>query len=186
VRALLAVLLVIAPATAAAERCAGEIAWIAETGTVSPGARCGTVVLTTDGRGGAASTARARLAGSYGDVTWSLRARRLGGDESLVELAFSHGYVMLKDGQFGVYLTEAQWQASGWQARPTLSLDDGVTIAVALAGDQLSVTLDGEAVGTWTVDKRSAAGVLAVWVRGPRGVRTHVKVSDVSVSSPGG
>ena len=173
------VVLVALASPARAGVCSGELGWTADTGTVAPGPRCGTTVLTTDGR---SSVGRAVLAGQYRDPTWSLRLRRLGGDDGVIDVVFSHGYVLVRDGAWGVYLSEAQWAASGWHERAGLAPGDGVALTVALRGDQLTVSIDGEVVGTWTVEKRLAEQTLAVWLNGPAGVRTRVMMSDVRVT----
>ena len=174
-------LLLAAPA-ADAGRC--PVPWTEVAGTIAPGARCGTVVLTTDGAGSQHAVARAGLVGTAtGDLRFEVTLRRLTADAGPIHVAFPGGYLLLRDGEVGMYTTEAQWSKVGWQPMPDalagLRLTDQIDLVLELAGDDVTAWIGDVELGRWVIpDRPSASGSIVVWLFGPRGTRSRALLRD--------
>jgi hypothetical protein len=173
--------ILIAPA-ASAGRCKPQ--WSEIAGTISPGARCGSAVLTTDGATAQHSVARAGLVGTFaGDVRFTVTLRRLSADAGPIHVAFPGGYLMLRDGEVGLYVTEAQWSKVGWQPLPdalaALRLSDSIDLSLELRGDVVTAHIGEVELGRWEiVDRPRAGGSIVVWLFGPRGTRSRALLRD--------
>lgn len=185
-RALLVAIACVVPAPADAGDCAVR-PWRATAGSVSPGAACGAVILTTDASDAERSVGRALHTSSIeDDARVSISLRALSRDAETIHVELPGAYVLLRDGQIGLYVTEAQWAEDGWAPLPApldeYRLVDAATLAIELAGDDLVVTMDGHVAARWSVPARIRSGPLAVWLHGPRGGRTRARIADVAIS----
>ena len=174
-----------APRELRAERCE-PLGWRAIAGTVSEGARCGSVVITTDAAG-ARPVGRASVIGEVdGDGSFVVTVQALTAGAGPVHVELGGVYVMVRDGQIGFYESEAQWSLAGWQPMPApldqRRLADGVTIAVERRGAELIAVVDGVEAGRWRATAAARRANPAVWVYGPRGGRARLAVRDAAIT----
>lgn len=185
-RVLLVAIACVVPAPADAGDCAVR-PWRGTAGSVSPGAACGAVILTTDASDAERSVGRALHTSSIeDDARVSISLRALSRDAESIHVELPGAYVLLRDGQIGLYVTEAQWAEDGWQPLPAPLEDhrlvDPTALAIDLDGDAVEVTIDGHAAARWNVPARVRSGPLAVWLHGPPGARTRLRIADASIS----
>jgi hypothetical protein len=167
------------------DRCG--MAWTPMRGTVSPGTRCGVMILTADAaaaRGGSGSTGRAQWDGTTaGARSFALTVQRLTGERGTVQIELPGAYLLLADGQVGLYTSEPAWSVQGWRpwpGAPARRLTEPVRVEAVIDGAWLTARLDGGVAGRWRIGL-VPGGAFAVWVTGPRGARPRVRVSDWQV-----
>ncbi|MCA9674600.1 MAG: hypothetical protein H6708_21755 [Kofleriaceae bacterium] len=160
--------------------------WYTSAGTVSPGAVCRAVVLTTDAAGADHAEGSAVFASEVaGRGTLAVTLRALSPWAGPLQIQFPGGWVLLRDDAIGLYTSEAQWGSRGWQPLPSgveaRRLVDERRLELDLRGDGVVVVrLAGVEAARWSLDT-PARGVFAVWLHGPRGRRARVAISDWSL-----
>ncbi len=180
---LVAVLALAAPARA--ERChAAAVAWSTVGGTLVDDARCEGVVLTADGDGRteAVTNLREEL---DGDGAFAFRWQRLSADVGTMQARFPGGVVMFRDGEVGLYIDEASWQAHGFAPLPGALAQrqevDATDVRITLAGDDVTVTFDGVEVLHEAIPGRIRRGMLALSVHGALGARSRMHITGAEV-----
>jgi hypothetical protein len=166
----------LAAVPAAARRCRPlRLDWHVASGSLAAGAGCDRMVGATDGATDGASRGRfARIeevSVPYRvDLTW----RRIDDDgHHPLELHFLGGWLLLRDGAFGVYLSEAQWQEEGWRERPELSTRREMAVRVEHRGQHVKIWIDGAQLGEWRMANAPALGTIEVGLRGDPGRRSR-------------
>ncbi|HVK78310.1 MAG TPA: hypothetical protein VM734_33625 [Kofleriaceae bacterium] len=164
-------------------------AWRAVMGTVSAADGCAAMVLTTDASGSDRATGRAIYQAAVpatGRI--ALTVQRLTGDAGSVQIEVAGAWLILGDGRAGVYTSEAQWAETGLRPYPPAlagrRLIDPSRVELDLAPREVTVRIDGVAIGRWPLPARMKAGTFSVWIHGPRGTRSRLRVSDVQVPPP--
>lgn len=165
------------------DRC-GAWDWRPVSGTLSPGERCGVVVLTGDARGAGASTGRAVYdADVAGRGRHTLTIQRLTADGGSIQIEFPGGWLLLGDGKVGLYTSESQWAADGgYQPLPASlaqrRLAERTRVELQLDDADVTARVEGVLVGRWHVGHLPARGSLAVWITAPAGQRPRLRISD--------
>lgn len=164
-------------------------AWTAARGTVSAGRACQVAVLTTDA--GSDDRAAGRMqyrAGGAGAGRYAVTVQRLSADPGSIQIEFPGGWLVLGDGQAGVYTSEAQWATHGYRGLPApldrRPLTEPSRIELVVTARDVSVRIEGVAIGRWPLPDHAAVGSFAVWINGARGARARVRVSDWVVPAP--
>ena len=185
-RALVVAVLLVAARDAVAEpvpRPCRPWAWTASRGTVSAGRACLVAILTTDASGGDGAPGRMQLrAGVRGLGRFAVTVQRLTADPGTIQIEFPGGWLVVGDGQLGVYTSEAQWATDGYRpmaaAADRRSLTTPVQIELVVTAGQVAVRADHADVGVWALPPHAAVGEFAVALRAATGRRARVRVSD--------
>jgi hypothetical protein len=147
------VAVVIVCASGVAEACP-PTSYVARVGTLSPAAHCGEWIAVA--RDANASVAVAQLGAEF-DL--SLRWQQLDGHDATLQLRVPGGYLLVRDGQIGLYTSEAEWAERGFVPLPHRRTTTAMTVRVRGHGDRIEAWIDGATAGTWTVRTRSVADV---------------------------
>lgn len=169
-----------ASAPARAEDCAEPaMRWRVLGGTLVADATCAGVILTADGDGRTEATAQL-VPELAGDGAFALTWQRLSADRGTLQARFPGGTLLVRDGELGLYVDEASWQARGFQPLPAALAGrrevDEVAVQIALVGDDVTVSLDGVVALRETIPGRPRAGALVLAVGGPAGTRSRLRV----------
>jgi hypothetical protein len=69
------------------------------------------------------------------------------------------GYLLVRDGQIGLYTSEAEWSARGFVPLAHHRTTTGMTVRVRGHGDRVEAWVDGAPAGSWIVRTRAVADV---------------------------
>jgi hypothetical protein len=156
-----------------------QVAWRALGGTLVSDATCDGVILTADGAGHTEAVAQLvdELAG---DGSYAFTWQRLSADRGTLNAKFPGGTVLLRDGEIGLYRDEAHWQTTGFQPLPEALAGwrevDAVAVRIALAGDDVVVSLDGIVALRATIADRPRDGALVLSIVGEAGQRSRLRI----------
>ena len=182
---LTAVLALAAPtrASGAGNYCARTPAdWSVIRGTLGQTASCGAWVLATDASAARYSYGELELGPAVVPFELMVTMRRLSGDSGhSLEIGFMGRWLMVKDGAWGVYLNEPQFNADGWHAQAGLDTHREHTVVVTRLADEVRVRLDGKDLGAWPLSGAPAAGSARIGFKGMGGYRARMRFRDVSV-----
>ncbi len=148
--------------------------------------RCGGFVIATAGNslGGGFSWGSIRLrdkppAHYRIDVRW----RRLSADSDRTLEVFAHGVgVLLADGKYGFYETDAQFATDGWKRLPSYTTLREHAIALERKGAQLTLHVDGRLVASYTLKRAASKGEVRLGLKGYGATRARVLVRELSVT----
>lgn len=150
-------------------------------GTLARGARCGSMVIATDASATRTSQARIMVPATV-PYTLTLEARRLTGDgNASVQVEVQGGYLMWRDGAWGMYFDEAQFARDGWHSMAGLDSRRAHRIVVERMVGEVAITLDGVALGRWPLLESSGMGP-SIGLAGRRGARARLLVRELAVS----
>jgi hypothetical protein len=168
---------------ASADACHATATWVVGIGSMSPGARCGDVVLTTDLASGDRSRVRVAIDHDRLREEIGVRWQALTGGGSTLEVQIGSIYVLVRDGELGVYFSEAQWGASGYS--PVAGLDSlkPSRLGIVLDDRIVTVSIDDHPAGTWTLPTRIVGGEIAIGFVGPRERQVRALIGEVSVDT---
>ncbi|MCB9573030.1 MAG: hypothetical protein H6709_13180 [Kofleriaceae bacterium] len=155
-----------------------------DTGTsVTVGARCGEVVIATDGSDRAFSWGSARYRGELpADYQLTLWWQRLSADSHrTLELFVPGGAILVRDGAYAFYENDARFVAEGWQPRAGLDTRAPHCLRVVQHGVVLQAWLDDDPLGTYTFTARPATGHLRIGLKGERGYRGRMRYRELVV-----
>lgn len=176
-------LALLGPERASAQRrCASPWAGaVVEEGSLARGARCDRAILATGAHAARHSYARVWLPGATTPFRLRARLRRLTADgHRSIEVELLGGTLLLRDGAWGVFLSDAQFARDGWREHPGLDTHREHLVEIVRRVDEAEIWLDGERLGTWPV-VAEAAGNPALAVQGAPGARARVLVRDLSI-----
>lgn len=155
------------------------------TATLVAGASCGTFIAATD----AAATSF-----SYGRFTYrkdvaipyelSITWRRLdGAGRRSLEINIPGGAVMIRDGHWGVYTTEAAFEKHGWMPLPGLRISKLHTVLVRQTATGIEVSIDGKVAGIAPPPAAVTGREISLALKGPRAVRSKMLFTGFAVRS---
>ena len=167
--------------TAAAAPC-NQTAWMPSSGTRSAGSACQVVILTTDASNAGGAVGRMTYAaGVAGTGRYAITVQRLTAPQGSIQLNFPGGWLVLGDGQAGVYTSEAQWAAEGYRRFPAALAARPATeprrIELDVGARRVVVRIDGLELGQWAIPAHPKIGQFSAVLNGPRGVRARVRIS---------
>lgn len=111
--------------------------------------------------------------------------QRLSADsERAVELHVLGGIVLLKDGHYALYATEAQFARSGWQPLPSLRLHEPTRIEVVQSEHHVVLRVDGRLVERWSHVSVPRSGKLGLAFKGIPDYRARLWFGELRVDSP--
>jgi hypothetical protein len=148
-----------------------------------PGVRCGSFVAATDAAATAFSYGRFAYRKAVTlpyevSVTW----RRLDGAATrTLEINILGGAVLVRDGNWAVYTTEAAFEANGWHATP-LRISHEHTITVRQSATAIEVLIDGTSVGRSPPPPAITDREISLSLKGPRGVKSRMLFRDFKVT----
>lgn len=181
---IVALALVTASGSVAAEPPALALRWEANRGTLQPGRIAGSFVLGTDASPGRFSEALALASAEVDlpyrlDVTW----RRLGPEAGRsLHVQVVGGVVLIRTGMVGLYAyDEAAFAASGWTPVPSLRSHARHRVTVTQDAHAVAVAVDGVAVARWPLAAARPRGRVGVGGKGARGYRSRIFVEAVTV-----
>lgn len=181
-------LLVVGPAAADTDPCvdAVSLAELTVDGTAElvPGVRCGSFVAATDAAATTFSYGRFAYRKAVSlpyevSVTW----RRLDGAATrTLEINILGGAVLVRDGNWAVYTTEAAFAITGWQAAPGLRISHEHTVTVRQSARAIEVLIDGKPVGSAPPPPAITDREVSLALKGPRGVKSRMLFRDLKVT----
>jgi hypothetical protein len=190
---LLAVVLAALPIALARTPALGQTAcgpspWRVENGSLHPGARCGTWVGDTDALSIPFSFGLYRyttpLRFPY-EATVTLRRLSPDGHRSM-ELWHPGGVLLVRDGQYGVYTTEAAFERRGWQPLRGFRSHEEHTLTLRQDLRTVSLTVDGRAVGAFPAERPPEDVELGIGFKGMNGERSRILFWDFRLRMPQG
>ncbi|MBS2021232.1 MAG: hypothetical protein JST92_02400 [Deltaproteobacteria bacterium] len=184
-RTLLALAVVLTPLSLAAgpEHCPDALAqWTVGRGELWPATSCGAFFLSTDSEDHASSMGEASFRREVKvPFEASLRWRRLGpeaGKQLWIKLP--GGHLLFKDGAVGLWISHAQFAASGFHALPGVMLHDEHLVTVRQSRDAVELRIDGGAPLVLPV-AGPRGGKVAIGLEGARGYRSLMTFREFSV-----
>ncbi len=187
--ACVAVLLIASPAAAEPDPCVSAVALsdfiVDGYAELVPGARCGSFVAGTDGAATAFSYGRFEYRKAVTlpyeiTVTW----RRLDGAPTrTLEINILGGAVMVRDGHWALYTTEAAFDSNGgWHAVPGLRISHEHTITLRQSTKGIEISIDGKPAGTAPPPPAITDHEISLALKGPRGVKSRMLFRDFKVT----
>lgn len=155
-------------------------------GELSEGARCGEFIGISASKVSTFSYAEFRR---REPVTAPYRVQvtvqRLSADSGRsVELHILGGIVLLKDGAYALYATEAEFARSGWQPLPSLRLHEPTHVEVIQSEHHVVLRIDGRFVERWSHASVPRSGRVGIAFKGMPDYRARIWFGGLRVDSP--
>ncbi len=182
--ALLLTVLLAPPVRAAPPDCARAARPFVNRGTVSEGAACDVWVVAGDAAVGGVSE---------GTLGWpdpvtappyrlELTVQRLTPDgRHSMEIGFLGGWIVVRDGEAGLYTSEAQFARDGFRAAPGLDTRRAFQVVIVHADGEVRWSIDGREVGREPTARTNSSFVTTV--KGPPGTRPRMLVRGYRVEA---
>lgn len=186
--AVAAALLVPFPAARAADLgCPLLPAFDVQAGSLSRGADCDTYILTTGGESGRSKSLVYWPGTMDAPYRVTLEIQRLDAAlSSSVAIGFRGAYLLLRQGEWGLYETEPSFGTSGWHATPWLDLAHPLPVEIERGARVVVIRLGGREVHRGELRRPQAP--LFFDITGPAGEFSRTRLAHLQVrplASPG-
>jgi hypothetical protein len=111
-----------------------------------------------------------------------VKLQRLSADSHrAVELHVFGGILLVKDGQYALYATEAGFARSGWRDLPALRLHQPTELEVVQSARHVELSIDGRVVDRWELADVNGSGRVAIAFKGVPGYRARMWFDELRI-----